>query len=196
MIIYATNFLEILTNIHKDSYTLAEIMRALEQARPLPAHEVSNFTNRHMILDSLIAQYERKNADYGNSASDTFRRFGVVAYFVRISDKLNRYFTLTASDKKAEVKDESVKDTLGDLITYCGMLLVDVLAPIGAWPSDVPNMLKLCSSSLSTATLEQGKCMFDKLSVDAHPMEILDVMVALINGAFNAMNNMDMENDE
>ena len=196
MTIYATNFLEILTSVRKGSYTLDEITRALEQARPLSAHEVSGLANRRMILDSLIEQYERKNADYGDSASDTFRRFGAVAYFVRISDKLNRYFTLTASDKKAAVQDESVKDTLGDLITYCGMLLVDVLAPIGAWPSDVPNMLKLCSSSLDTATLEHGRRMFDRLSVDANPMEILNVMVALINGAFNAINNMDMENDE
>lgn len=196
MAIYATNFLKILTSVHKDSYTLTEITQALEQARPLSDREAFGHAHRRMILDSLIAQYERKNADYGNSASDTFERFGVVAYLVRISDKLNRYFTLTMANKKAEVKDESVKDTLGDLITYCSMLLVDVLAPIGTWPSDVPNMLKLCSSSTNTVTLEQAKCMFDKLSVDAHPMEFLDVMVTLINGALNAMINIDMEDDE
>lgn len=74
--------------------------------------------------DILREQYQSKNHDYGNSASLTYKKFGDVAYAVRLSDKLNRWQRLLKSE--SQVKDESLKDTVGDACTYCCMWLSDI----------------------------------------------------------------------
>lgn len=76
------------------------------------------------IIQKLLDTYRAKNMDYGNSAHTTFVEFGEVATVVRISDKLSRLQSLTTSD--AQVKDESVLDTIGDAITYLCMLAADI----------------------------------------------------------------------
>lgn len=73
------------------------------------------------IVLTLCNQYERKNHDYGNSADDTYTRFGIVSYLTRISDKLNRFQTLSQTD--AQIGDEKINDTVGDMYTYCCMAL-------------------------------------------------------------------------
>lgn len=71
--------------------------------------------------------YVAKNKDYGNSAHRTYVEFGEVALVVRISDKLSRLTQLTLN-KEANVRDESVIDTIGDAITYLCMLCAEMLA--------------------------------------------------------------------
>ena len=71
--------------------------------------------------------YIAKNKDYGNSAHRTYIEFGEVALVVRISDKLSRLTQLTLN-KEANVRDESVIDTIGDAITYLCMLCAEMLA--------------------------------------------------------------------
>lgn len=63
----------------------------------------------------------KKNKDYGRSVQDTYERFGDVSYLVRITDKYNRICSLL--DKKAEVKDESIDDTIRDMANYCFLWL-------------------------------------------------------------------------
>lgn len=63
----------------------------------------------------------KKNKDYGSSVQDTYERFGDVSYLVRITDKYNRICSLL--DKKAEVKDESIDDTIRDMANYCFLWL-------------------------------------------------------------------------
>ena len=62
-----------------------------------------------------------KNKDYGSSVQDTYERFGDASYLVRITDKYNRICTLL--DKEAEVKDESIDDTIRDMANYCFLWL-------------------------------------------------------------------------
>ena len=62
-----------------------------------------------------------KNKDYGSSVQDTYNKFGDVSYLVRITDKYNRICTLL--DKEAEVKDESIDDTIRDMANYCFLWL-------------------------------------------------------------------------
>ena len=79
---------------------------------------------RDEIIDKLIATYEAKNADYGNSVHKTFVVFGEAAPVIRISDKLSRLESLYAGEQN--VKDESVLDTLGDAVTYLCMLAAEI----------------------------------------------------------------------
>lgn len=70
-------------------------------------------------VEKFKALYLAKNADYGNSADSTFKRFGDIAYMVRLCDKLNRWENLLV--KEALVKDESLLDTIGDFFCYSCM---------------------------------------------------------------------------
>ena len=54
--------------------------------------------------------YERKNADYGNSFSKTFEKFGMMSVAVRLYDKVERISQISTNEP--QVKDETEKDTL------------------------------------------------------------------------------------
>ena len=84
----------------------------------------TNHDNHEYLLYILHAQYVAKNADYGNSFSETFERFGLTAPIVRMWDKLQRIETLSRQD--AKVKDESIRDTLLDLANYAIMTVMEL----------------------------------------------------------------------
>ena len=67
------------------------------------------------VCKKLNDIYTKKNKDYGDSANDTFNKFGMTAYLVRMSDKLNRLISLNNSK---EINYESIDDTLLDLANY------------------------------------------------------------------------------
>lgn len=73
------------------------------------------------ILTPIAELLKRKNTDYGNSYSETRREFGPVAFLLRVNDKFARLKTLTKHD--AQVNDESIEDTLADIIGYCTLEL-------------------------------------------------------------------------
>lgn len=77
------------------------------------------------LTDEMNALTMRKNSDYAGEADPyaNFREFGTLGFLVRLSDKWQRLKTLTASGKKASVKDETVEDTLLDLATYSLLLI-------------------------------------------------------------------------
>ena len=60
-------------------------------------------------------------ADYGNSFDKGMDNIGMTYGVGRIYDKMNRLITLTK--KEAQVKDESIDDTLRDLACYSMMML-------------------------------------------------------------------------
>lgn len=76
-------------------------------------------------LDGIHETYLAKNADYGNSFTESINEFGLVAAVVRISDKMNRLKSF-AKKKDMRVKDESVRDTLLDMANYCIMTAVEL----------------------------------------------------------------------
>ena len=91
-----------------------------------------NVDNENDPVNQFMEEYEKivtetmelcikKNKDYGSSVQDTYERFGDVSYLVRITDKYNRICSLL--DKKAEVKDESIDDTIRDMANYCFLWL-------------------------------------------------------------------------
>ena len=80
--------------------------------------EVIQFANE---AKQCVELYSRKNHDYGNSFDKGMDNIGIAYGVGRIYDKMNRLITLTK--KEAQVKDESIDDTLRDLACYSMMML-------------------------------------------------------------------------
>lgn len=76
------------------------------------------------ICAELNDVYRRKNADYGDSFGETFRKLGVISAVTRITDKVNRLQILCI--RAAQVHDESVRDTLLDLANYAIMSVIEL----------------------------------------------------------------------
>lgn len=87
--------------------------------RPVLSDNVEQFMS---ITQDMTKTYAAKNHDYGNSFEQSCNKFGIIAAVVRMGDKMNRLESLAV--KRAEVKDESIKDTLLDLANYSIMTVM------------------------------------------------------------------------
>lgn len=76
------------------------------------------------ILNKMYEIYERKNSDYGNSFAKSYEEFGLVSPVIRLSDKVERLKTLC--NKEAQVKDESIIDTLIDIAVYAVLTVLEI----------------------------------------------------------------------
>lgn len=77
------------------------------------------------VLDEMKELHAKKNADYGDAFHKSFVEFGPTAGIVRLNDKMERIKSLVKNGK-AEVKDESLLDTLKDMSSYAVMLYVEL----------------------------------------------------------------------
>ena len=77
------------------------------------------------ITEELQDIYYKKNKDYGSSVTDTYKKFGLTSFLVRLTDKLNRLVTLN-SNKEIMIKDEKIEDTLMDMANYCILALIEL----------------------------------------------------------------------
>lgn len=77
------------------------------------------------IANGLTELYERKNADYGNSFSKSYEEFGLTSPVIRLSDKVERLKTL--SKQEAQIKDESIQDTVMDIAVYAMLTLMELM---------------------------------------------------------------------
>lgn len=77
------------------------------------------------LTKQMLETFKKKNADYGDSTTQTFKEFGLTSYAIRLNDKLNR---IKSFCKKGglEVKDESCIDTLMDMASYCLLAVIDI----------------------------------------------------------------------
>lgn len=74
----------------------------------------------------LNKTYEAKNRDYGDSFHLSFVEEGPAMARIRLTDKLNRFKTLTRSPESQSVNDESIIDTLLDLANYAIMTVMEL----------------------------------------------------------------------
>lgn len=104
-------------NIH----TIQEVKQGIEilGTRPVLSDNVEQFMS---ITHNMAKTYAAKNHDYGNSFEQSLNEFGLVASVVRLGDKMNRIKSLIK--KEAQVKDESIKDTLLDMANYAIMTVM------------------------------------------------------------------------
>lgn len=84
-----------------------------------------NVEKHENICKELNALYEAKNADYGDSFHLSYLEEGLAMARIRLSDKLNRFKTLTKGQTQ-NVNDESIRDTLLDLANYAIMTIMEI----------------------------------------------------------------------
>lgn len=85
---------------------------------------MNNVEKHQEICNYLNNLYAKKNHDYGDSVHDTFVKYGLTSFLVRMEDKLNRARTL--SQKEALVNDEKITDTLLDLANYAIISVIEL----------------------------------------------------------------------
>jgi len=78
------------------------------------------------ICQELNELYAKKNHDYGDSFHQTFLEEGFAMSRIRLSDKLNRFKSLSRKAGEGQVKDESLRDTLIDLANYAIMTVLEM----------------------------------------------------------------------
>ena len=90
--------------------------------------EDSDKAKKHMMICKQLNQtYQEKNADYGDSFSETYQKLVIISAVTRISDKTNRLISLAGkSEVERMVKDETLRDTLIDLAGYAVLTLLEM----------------------------------------------------------------------
>lgn len=110
------------TGVSEESLpSIKDVMYALHKLgqRPVLEKNAQQFSD---ITTNMLKTYIAKNHDYGNSFGESLDEFGLVASVVRLGDKMNRIKSLIK--KEAQVKDESIKDTLLDMANYAIMTVM------------------------------------------------------------------------
>ncbi len=83
-------------------------------------------TNLHKeYLDRLHELYITKNSDYGDSVHQTYSKYGMTSFLVRVEDKLNRVHSLISKGSQ-EVLDEKLEDTLLDAANYLILAVIEL----------------------------------------------------------------------
>lgn len=75
------------------------------------------------ITKIMSAIFKKKNHDYGNSFEESLNEEGLAASRIRMGDKWRRYKTLSKGEK-AQVDNESIRDTLIDMANYAIMTVM------------------------------------------------------------------------
>jgi hypothetical protein len=75
------------------------------------------------ICNTIHEMYIKKNADYGDSVGELYKKLGDISFLTRISDKYNRLMNLVTSE--GEQNYESIEDTIEDLANYCIIWLME-----------------------------------------------------------------------
>ncbi|MEM5854199.1 MAG: nucleotide modification associated domain-containing protein [Candidatus Aenigmatarchaeota archaeon] len=74
--------------------------------------------NIKQIALEIVNLLEEKNTLYGNSYKETRDEYGYIAFLIRLQDKINRIKTLYTKENLPK-SEESIEDTLKDIIGYC-----------------------------------------------------------------------------
>lgn len=108
-----------------DEKTREEIKKNLSEGLKEMAGSDTHKATFESVLDEMKELHAKKDKDYGSAFHKSFEEFGVTAGVVRLNDKMERVKSLVKNGK-AEVKDESILDTLKDLASYAVMLYVEL----------------------------------------------------------------------
>ena len=77
------------------------------------------------VLSEMFDTYKKKNADYGNSFSETIQEFGYIPAVARINDKVKRVKNIVKGNEM-NIKNESLRDNLIDIANYCVLTIVEL----------------------------------------------------------------------
>lgn len=78
-------------------------------------------------LTRMMAEtFKKKRHDYGQSTTETFKKFGPVSMLTRMHDKMARLDRILGQDIGRAIKSESVEDTLMDLANYALITIIEL----------------------------------------------------------------------
>ena len=86
---------------------------------------MDKYEKHKQLCDYMHNLYVKKNKDYGDSFHISFIEEGMAMPRIRLGDKFNRFKTLSRGNE-ANVKDESIRDTLIDLANYALMTVMEI----------------------------------------------------------------------
>lgn len=75
------------------------------------------------IALDVVELVEKKDHDYNHAFRKSYEEYGMDAYCIRIQDKINRVKALGIDKKKQRVDNESIKDTVTDIMGYSLLML-------------------------------------------------------------------------
>ena len=108
-----------------DEKTREEIKKNMSEGLEEMAGSDTHKATFESVLDEMKELHAKKDKDYGSAFHKSFEEFGVTAGVVRLNDKMERVKSLVKNGK-AEVKDESLLDSLKDMASYAVMLYVEL----------------------------------------------------------------------
>lgn len=76
------------------------------------------------VIEEIHNTFKIKNADYGNSFGEQYDEYGLLSAVIRLDDKMRRLKQLMKQE--AQVKDESIRDTILDLANYAIMTVMEL----------------------------------------------------------------------
>ena len=76
------------------------------------------------VIEEIHTTFKIKNADYGNSFGEQYDEHGLLSAIIRLDDKMRRLKQL--NKQEAQVKDESIRDTVLDLANYAIMTVMEL----------------------------------------------------------------------
>lgn len=96
----------------------------MKKALPIFRRDNMNKIEKHEeICREIHEMYIKKNADYGDSVGELYKKLGDISFLTRISDKYNRLMNLMTSE--GEQNYESIEDTIQDMANYCIIWLME-----------------------------------------------------------------------
>ncbi|MBS5315944.1 MAG: DUF1599 domain-containing protein [Clostridiales bacterium] len=75
------------------------------------------------IALDVVELVEKKDHDYNHAFRKSYEEYGMAAYCIRIQDKINRVKALGIDKKEQQVDNESIKDTVTDIMGYSLLML-------------------------------------------------------------------------
>ena len=117
---------KLIDDLYKDDEkTREEIKKNMADGLKEMADSDTHNATFESVLDEMKELHAKKDKDYGSAFHKSFEEFGVTAGVVRLNDKMERVKSLVKNGK-AEVKDESLLDSLKDAACYAVMLYVEL----------------------------------------------------------------------
>jgi hypothetical protein len=86
--------------------------------------EDSRSARHRDVIEEIHNTFKIKNADYGNSFGEQYDEYGILSAVIRLDDKMRRLKQLMRQE--AQVKDESIRDTVLDLANYAIMTVMEL----------------------------------------------------------------------
>jgi hypothetical protein len=101
-----------------------ESLRELVKKGELEQQDKSRTYSHREVIEEIHNTFKIKNADYGNSFGEQYEEYGLLSAVIRLDDKMRRLKQLLKQD--AQVKDESIRDTVLDLANYAIMTVMEL----------------------------------------------------------------------